>query len=109
MKLVLVVHKNTTALEAFMHAVRKETLAGVTMVPSTGFGRSSGKSYEEFQFSIPSVLASRYVRNTTLISVVADERVERMIELIYEHIPDIDEEGGGLYAVLPIDQAGGMA
>jgi nitrogen regulatory protein PII len=108
MKLLLVVHKNSTALDAFVHAVREETLAGVTMIPSTGFGRVGRRSREEFHFSIRDVLASRYVHNTTLISIVPDERVPRLVELIEEHIPDIHEPGGGLYAVLPIDQAGGL-
>ena len=108
MKLVLVVHKNSAALDNYVRAVREETLAGVTMIPSTGFGRVGRRAREEFHFSVSHVLASRYVHNTTLLSIVTDEVVPRLVELIEEHVPDIHEPGGGLYAVLPIDQVGGL-
>ena len=108
MKLVLLVHKDAGKLDDFVQALRSESLAGVTMVPSTGFGRVGRRARQEFQFSIAQVLASHYVHNTTLFSLVPDERLPRVIELIEEHLTDIYKPGGGFFAILPVDQTGGL-
>ena len=108
MKFVLIVHKDRQALDQFVHAVREEMIAGFTMMGSTGFGRKSRRSSDEFQFSIAQVLEGRYLKNTTMFSIVPDERVERIVELIETHLPDINDPGGGLYAILPVDRVGGL-
>lgn len=108
MKFVFIVYKDLNALDRFVRAVVKEGVAGVTFFPSSGIGRKVGRGTEEFQFSLAAAFESRFATHNTLFSVVPDDRLPRLLELMHLHLPDVDQSGGGLYAVLDVAQAGGV-
>ncbi|MGL4612258.1 MAG: hypothetical protein ACRCYY_21690 [Trueperaceae bacterium] len=110
MKLFLFVHKDDTALASFIKAARVEQLTGFTLLPSTGAGRTSQKPIEEFAFGFSRLLRGEgeRLKNVTLFSVIADDKLPRLIELMKQHCTDIGQPGAGLYVVLPIEAAGGL-
>jgi hypothetical protein len=39
---------------------------------------------------------------------VADDKLARMLELMREHLTDLDRPGGGVYVVLPVESYGSL-
>lgn len=111
MKLFLLIHKDDAALEAFFRAVRAEKLAGFTVLPSTGVGRTSEKSVEEFSFKSLARLLNddgERLKNVTVFSFVEDDKLPRVLELATSHCTDVGKPGAGLYAVLPVEMIAGL-
>jgi Ni,Fe-hydrogenase III large subunit len=113
MKLLMIVHRDDAALEAFMSAVRQEKLTGFTLARSSGVGRTSQKHIEEMRIGgflgfLTGAEQDTRLENTTLWSVVHEERLPRVLELLKQHIPDVDQPSGGLYVVLPVESFGGV-
>lgn len=109
MKLLMIVYKDNSALDAFMDKVKTENLTGFTILPSHGVGRTSKKTISEFSIgNLSNLFSSDRTANATVLAVVEDEKLTRVIELLKEHLSAIHEKGGGLWVVLPIDQFGGV-
>lgn len=111
MKLFLLVHKDDAALENFIRSVRAEKLAGFTVLPSTGVGRTSQKPLEEFSFKALSRLMSdggERIKNVTVFSFIEDDKLPRLLELTRTHCTDIGKPGAGLYAILPVEAIAGL-
>lgn len=108
MNLVFIVYRDQDALDRFVRAVAMEGVAGVTFFSSSGVGRRTGHSTEEFRFGLDAAFESRFAKHTTLFSVVPAERLARLLELMHLHLKEIDLPGGGLYAVLDVREAGGI-
>ena len=67
------------------------------------------KTLGEFSIgNLTNLFSGDRISNATVFSVVEDEKLPRVIELIKEELSAIYEEGGGLYVVLPIEQYGGV-
>jgi hypothetical protein len=114
MKILLIVHRNDEALEQFIQAVRQENLAGFTITPSRGVGRTSQR-LNNAEIGIGSVLSllagsneGAKLENTTMWSLVQDDRLPRVLELLKMHVSDFSSQGSGLYAVLPVESFGGV-
>jgi hypothetical protein len=113
MKLLLIVHRDDAALGQFIDAVREEKLAGFTTMRSSGIGRTSDKHVEEFGVGgflglLTGAHQGSNLENTTLWSLVRDEQMPRVLELLHRFIQDFDAPGGGLYAVMPVESFGGV-
>ncbi len=108
MKLVLIVCQDRDALDRFVRAVATERVAGVTIVPSSGVGRHGERTADEFQFGLSAILESRFAKHTTLLSIVPDDRLPRLLELMRHHMPTIETGADGLYAVIEVAEAGGV-
>lgn len=109
MKLLLIVHKDKQAIERFAHAVLEEGLAGLTLMPSAGRGRTQGENYDEFRFSFTHIFESREIPNTTIFSILPESHLPRMLELMEQELPGMDSKGTGLWAVLDVERAGGLS
>jgi nitrogen regulatory protein PII len=114
MKLLMVIHRDDSELERFLSAVRAENLAGFTLMRSSGVGRTSQKIPLEFGMGgLMGLLTgesdkSTRLENTTALSLVHDERLPRVLELLNQHCTDVGKPGGGLYAVLNVSDYGGL-
>ena len=102
-------HRDDSALERFLGAVRDERLVGFTKVSSSGWGRSLTDADRDFTIgSIGRLIVGHENAGTTAFSLVPDERLERLLELMHDLLPDLDQPGQGVWAVLPVEAAGGM-
>lgn len=109
MKFLLIVHRDDTALANFLDAARAAGLGGFTLMASRGIGRA--KKRERLEVSIGSlaqVLMGSRLENTTIFSIVADDKLPRMLELMREHLSDLDRPGGGVYVILPVEAYGSL-
>jgi hypothetical protein len=109
MKFLLIVHRDDMALSGFLEAARKEGLGGFTLMPSSGIGRA--RKQENFEISLGNLtrlLTGSRLDNTTIFSIVADDKLARMLELMREHLTDLDRPGGGVYVVLPVESYGSL-
>ncbi len=109
MKLLIIVYKDNESLDIFMDKVKEENLAGFTIMPSQGVGRTSKKKVGEFSIgNLSKLFGGDRITNATVFSVVEDDKLARVLEILKEELSAIHEHGGGLYVVLPIDQFGGV-
>jgi len=109
MKLLILIHKDDTVLDAFIQAARAEQLCGFTLLDSSGVGRMSDERRLDFSVgSLSSILKGSRFSNTTLLSFIEDNRLERVVELLKQHLDDLSQPGAGLYAVLNVDSFGGI-
>jgi hypothetical protein len=111
--LLVLIHRDTAALEAFFGDVRRENLAGFTLLRSSGVGRTSDRVPLEFSSGgLLSLLTgsgeSDRLENTTALSFVEDAHLPRVLELLRARITDLGQPGGGLYTVLPVESSGGL-
>jgi hypothetical protein len=110
MKLFIIVHRDDNALDRFLDAVRQERLVGFTRVASSGWGRSLTDAPSDFTIgSIGRLLTGDSNSGTTAFSIVPDERLPRLLELLHREIPNIEEPGQGVWALLPVEAGGGMS
>jgi hypothetical protein len=113
MKLLLLVHRDDAALERFIAVVRQQNLAGFSLLPSSGVGRTSDKITTEFGMAgllglLTGAGESQRLRNTTVFSLIHDEHLPKVLEILHQHVTDFGKPGGGVYAVLPVEQFGGL-
>jgi hypothetical protein len=113
MKLLVVIHRDNAALEAFFQDVRRENLAGFTVLRSSGVGRTSERVPLEFSGGgLLSLLTGSgeagRLENTTALSFVDDTRLERVLAILRTHLTDLNKPGSGLYAVLNVETSGGL-
>lgn len=109
MKLLMIVYKDNESLDVFMDKVKEENLAGFTILPSQGVGRESKKKISEFSIgNLSQLFSGDRISNATVFSVVEDDKLGRVLEVLKQELPAIHDHGGGLYIVLPIDQFGGV-
>lgn len=109
MKLLLLVHRDDAALQRLIDAARLERIAGFTILPSRGVGKATQAHPTEFSIGgLFNVLQGDRLENTTVLSLIEDDRVPRMLELVRAHLTDLDQPGGGVYAVLPVDAFGSL-
>jgi nitrogen regulatory protein PII len=109
MKLLIIIHRDDTALEAFIEAARQANLAGFTLIRSSGIGRTS--QHQPLEFGFMGLLTGQNntrLENSTLLSFVHDQHLTRVLELLNQHIKDFNAPGGGMYAVLPVESYGGV-
>jgi hypothetical protein len=108
MKLLVVIHRDDAALEAFMTAVRQSNLAGFTLLRSSGIGRTSQRQPLEFGFM--GLLSGNEGRleNSTVLSFVEESKLPEVQALLHSHVKDFGAPGGGMYAVLPVESFGGI-
>jgi hypothetical protein len=108
MKLLLIIHRDDAALEAFINATRQANLAGFTVLRSSGIGRTSQRQPLEFGFMGFLTGDANRLENSTLLSFVEDTKLPEVQKLLHDHIKDFGEPGGGMYAVLPVESFGGL-
>jgi hypothetical protein len=108
MKLLIVIHRDDAALEAFIAAARQANLAGFTVLRSQGIGRTSQRQPLEFGFMGFLTGSESRLENSTLLSSVEDARLPEVLHLLQDHIKDFGAPGGGMYAVLPVESFGGI-
>ena len=105
----MIVYKDNSALDEFMDKVKAEKLTGFTILPSHGVGRNSKKTVSDFSIgNLSNLFSSDRTANATVMAVVEDEKLPRVLEILKEHLSAIHEKGGGLWVVLPIEQHGGV-
>jgi hypothetical protein len=108
MKLLIIIHRDDTALEAFIAATRQANLAGFTVLRSNGIGRTSQRQPLEFGFMGLLAGSESRLENSTLLSFVEDAKLPEVQKLLLDHIKDFGAPGGGMYAVLPVEAFGGI-
>jgi hypothetical protein len=108
MKLLVIIHRDDAALEAFVTATRQANLAGFTVLRSSGIGRTSQRQPLEFGFMGFLTGSETRLENSTLLSFVEDAKLPEVQKLLHEHIKDFGTPGGGMYAVLPVESFGGI-
>lgn len=109
MKFLLIVHRDDMALANFLDAARANGLGGFTLMSSRGIGRARKKENLEVSIgSLAQVLMGSRLENTTVFTIVADDKLPKLLDLMHEHLNDLDRPGGGVYVVLPVESYGSL-
>jgi len=111
MKLLVFILNQTALLETFLSRLAEEGIRGATILSSTGMARAlsdSGDATLSFFASLRTILDPANVENKTILTVVTDEQVKIVLDVIEEVVGDLSKPNTGIVFTLPIDMVKGI-
>ena len=102
MKLIIFVLNQEERLEEILEAFLELGINGATILDSIGMGRILAHDIPIFA-GFQNLLHDTRPGNKTIISVVPEKKVERIIQAIEQIIGSLDEPGNGVFISLPVD------
>ena len=102
MKLVIFILNQEEHLEEVLEAFVELGINGATILDSIGMGRILAHDIPIFA-GFQNLLHDSRPGNKTIISVVPEKKVERIIQAVEQIIGSLDESGNGLFISLPVD------
>jgi nitrogen regulatory protein P-II 1 len=106
MKLIIFVLNQEERLEEILEAFLELGINGATILDSIGMGRILAHDIPIFA-GFQNLLHDTRPGNKTILSVVPEKKVERIIQAIEQIIGSLDEPGNGVFISLPIDMVKG--
>ena len=102
MKLIIFILNQEEHLEEVLEAFVELGINGATILDSIGMGRILAHDIPIFA-GFQNLLHDSRPGNKTIISVVPEKKVERIIQAVEQIIGSLDESGNGLIISLPVD------
>lgn len=107
MKLIIIFLNKSEYLEDLMSAFLEIGVTGATVLSSIGMGRIISHHIPIFA-GLQDAFAGSSPANKTIISVVNEEMVEKMAEVLQDVCGDFNEPGSGIMISLPIEKTFGL-
>ncbi len=107
MKLVLIFLNKVEYLEDLMSAFLEIGLTGATVLTSIGMGRIISHHIPIFA-GLQDAFAGSSPANKTIVSVVDEDMVDKIAEVLKDVCGDFNEPGSGIMISLPIDKIYGL-
>lgn len=111
-KLLVFILSNTSKLDSLVQEFGKNGLTGATVISSSGIAQrlmfSDDETLSNIFGSLKKILNRDNVPNNTILMVLKEERVSKVIEIIESVVGDLEEENTGILFTLPIDFVKGM-
>ena len=102
MKLIIFVLNQEERLEEILEAFLELGINGATILDSIGMGRILAHDIPIFA-GFQNLLHDTRPGNKTILSVVPEKKIERIIQAVEQIIGSLDEPGNGLFISLPVD------
>ncbi len=102
MKLIIFVLNQEEHLEEILEAFLELGINGATILDSIGMGRILAHDIPIFA-GFQNLLHDTRPGNKTILSVVPEKKIERIIQAVEQIIGSLDEPGNGLFISLPVD------
>ena len=102
MKLIIFVLNQEERLEEILEAFLELGINGATILDTIGMGRILAHDIPIFA-GFQNLHHDTRPGNKTIISVVPEKKVERIIQAIEQIIGSLDEPGNGIFISLPVD------
>ncbi|MBN1407766.1 MAG: hypothetical protein JW956_08255 [Calditrichaceae bacterium] len=102
MKLIIFVLNQEERLEEILEAFLELGINGATILDSIGMGRILAHDIPIFA-GFQNLLHDTRPGNKTILSVVPENKVDRIIQAIEQIIGSLDEPGNGVFICMPID------
>lgn len=107
MKLLVFILNNSDKLDKLIHEFAKNDLTGATVINSSGVARKILESNDEtlstIVGSLKMILNRKNVPNNTILMVVKEEKVNKVVEVIETVVGSLDEPGNGIVFTVPVD------
>ena len=107
MKLVIIFLNKVEYLEDLMSAFLEIGVSGATVLSSIGMGRIISHHIPIFA-GLQDAFAGSSPANKTIISVVDEELVEKIAEVLQDVCGGFDEPGSGIMISLPVEKIYGL-
>jgi len=112
MKLILFVLQDAEKLLDLLTAWKAAGVSGATVLFSTGMGRLHQNASLRDDLPLMPSLTDFYVHDETMsrtvITIIHDELVEKIISVTEQIVGDLDKPGSGILVVLPADSVHGL-
>lgn len=106
MKLIIFILNQEERLEEILEAFLELGINGATILDSIGMGRILAHDIPIFA-GFQNLLHDTRPGNKTILSVVPEKKIERIIQAIEQIIGSLDDPGNGVFISLPIDYVKG--
>jgi nitrogen regulatory protein PII len=102
MKLIIFILNKEEHLEEILEAFVELGINGATILDSIGMGRILAHDIPIFA-GFQNLLHDTRPGNKTILSVVPEKKIERIVQAVEQIIGSLDEPGNGLFISLPVD------
>jgi nitrogen regulatory protein P-II 1 len=106
MKLIIFILNQEERLQEILEAFLELGINGATILDSIGMGRILAHDIPIFA-GFQNLLHDTRPGNKTILSVVPEKKIERIIQAIEQIIGSLDDPGNGVFITMPIDQVKG--
>ncbi|WP_129614241.1 P-II family nitrogen regulator [Acholeplasma hippikon] len=112
MKLLVFILNNTDKLDGLVKEFAKNELTGATIIKSSGVAQrlldSNDETLSTIVGSLKKILSRENVPNNTILMVLKEERVSKVVEIIESVVGDLSNPNTGIVFTLPIDFVKGL-
>lgn len=109
MKLVVMILNKTEALESLLENMTDAGITGATIIDSTGMARVIGEYDSMIMWSLRKMLNPERQHNKTIFTVVPDEQVATVSEIMKKSVGDLNAPDTGILFTVPIDHVEGLS
>jgi nitrogen regulatory protein PII len=106
MKLIIFILNQEERLQEILEAFLELGINGATILDSIGMGRILAHDIPIFA-GFQNLLHDTRPGNKTILSVVPEKKIERIIQAIEQIIGSLDDPGNGVFITMPIDHVKG--
>lgn len=107
MKLAILVLNKEELLESLLEGYIEIGISGSTIVDSIGMGHILSSEVPIFA-GLRFMFAGSRPYNKTVLSVIKDEKLEPLKELVQQILGPLDESGNGILLVINVDEVVGL-
>ncbi len=107
MKLVVIILNRVEYLEDLLTAFLEIGISGATVLNSVGMGQIVSRNIPIFA-GLSDAFPGSSPSNRTILAVVQDRQVQRMVRMVEEVCGSLDDPGNGLMVSLSLDEVFGF-
>lgn len=109
MKMLMLILNKTDVMEDLLHAFADGGVRGATILDSIGMARAIG-DYRDGLFlgALTRLLDPDADENKTLFTVVRDDQVQHVLDIITSVVGDLDQPDTGIVFTMPIEYLKGI-
>lgn len=109
MKVVVIVLNKVEVLDSLLEKFMENGITGATIIHSTGMAQELMNSNElNIIYSIRNLIAPDRKENVTIYSVVKDELVEKISEIVDKEVGGLNNPNTGVLFTVPVDYCRGL-
>ena len=107
MKLLILILNKVEKLEEVLEGFIEIGISGATVVDSVGMGHIISEEVPIFA-GLRFMFAGAKPHNKTILSVIKEEKEERVVRLLEKILGDMNKPGTGILFMIPVDRVEGL-
>ncbi len=107
MKLLILILNKVEKLEEVLEGFIEIGISGATVIDSVGMGHIISEEVPIFA-GLRFMFAGAKPHNKTILSVIKEEKEDRVVRLLEKILGDLNKPGTGILFMIPVDRVEGL-